>query len=649
MMTLIRPLITLLLIGIFALSSQMSYGLSSKPEDEFTSYLNKYPNEAAIYTLRRQDVSYALVNDSVITTIRIYDEMLHLSENTVRYAGEKVFSSSFLEITDLKAYTLVPQKKKYDRVDVVDFKKSYDTKSDVFYDDTREITFTFPSVQKGVKTVVEYTKTLKDPRMIGLFYFNTYLPVDKAEYSVVYDQRMDIRPQYNNTGNMMIAEKKSPFSQGQMRITFSAENIEKIKFESKCPSYAYLATSVYCPITHFTDSKNQKHNVISTPEALHRWYRTFVKDLLAHNEQVESFVRTIVNDDDTELEKVKKIYAWVQANIKYIAFEDGMRGLVPHPGNYVINKRYGDCKDMTSVTVSMLREVGIEAHYSWIGTRDLPYLYSDVASPITDNHMIATFKLDGETYFLDATGQYLPLGLPSSMIQGKECLISINENEYVLETVPIVPKEVNVMSDTIFASIENGVVSGSGKVDLTGYARYFNAFKLIKSNKKSVDDYLKRLLSKGSNKFMLKNYEINHLDDVYTPITINYDFAIPDYYREIGDKIYINLMLDKTMTDALLENRKVPIENDYKYVNRSVTKFSLPAGYLAGDLPEDIQKSTDEFGFSIHYESSGNAIFVTREFYVDYLVMHPKSFDSWNGIINEYANACRKAIILSKN
>jgi transglutaminase-like putative cysteine protease len=649
MMIHIRTALPILLIGALMCSARMSFGLSSKPEDEFNIFSGKYPHEAAIYTLRRQDVSYAMVNDSVITTIKVYEEMLHLGENTVRYAGEKVFSSSFLEISDLQAYTLVPQKKKYERIDVVDFKKSYDTNSDVFYDDTREITFTYPSVQKGVKTVVEYTKTLKDPRMIGLFYFNTYLPVDKAEYTVVYDQQMDIKPQYNNVGNISITEKKSTFPQGQMRITFTAENIEKIKFENNCPSYAYMATSVYCPITYYTDSKNQKHDVISTPEALHRWYRTFIKDLLAHDEQVESFTKTIVNDDDTDLEKVKKIYGWVQDNIKYIAFEDGMRGLIPHPGNYVISKRYGDCKDMTSVTVSMLREVGIEAHYSWIGTRDLPYLYSDVASPITDNHMIATFRLDGTNYFLDATGQYLPLGLPSSMIQGKECMISINENEFVLEKVPIIPKEQNVMSDTIFASIENGVVSGSGKVHLTGYARYFNAFKLIKSNKKSVDDYLQRLLSKGSNKFMLKNYEINHLDDVYTPITINYDFVIPDYYREIGDKIYINLMLDKTMTDALLENRKVPIENDYKYVNRSVTKFNLPEGYLASDLPEDTNMNTDEFGFSIHYATSDNAIVVTREFYIDYLVMHPQSFDAWNGIINEYAKACRKAIILSKN
>ncbi len=205
------------------------------------------------------------------------------------------------------------------------------------------------------------------------------------------------------------------------------------------------------------------------------------------------------------------------------------------------------------------------------------------------------------------------------------------------------------MSDTTEISLEDGAIKGHGKVDLTGYARYFNAFKLIKSNKKSVDDYLKRLLTKGSNKFLLDDYSIDNLNDVYAPIGIRYDFSIPDYYREIGDNIYINLVLDRTMTDALIENRTVGIENDYKYINRSVVELALPEGFKPKDLPEDIQSSDKEFGFSIHYQLDDRKLIVTREFYVDYLIMEPESFDSWNAIISEYAKACRKAIILSKN
>lgn len=636
-----------LLAGIFSVSVVMSSGLS-KPENDFNYYNEKYPDAAAIYTLRKQEVNYALVNDSIVTTISVYEEMLHLGDNTGRYTREKVYTSSFVEVSNLKAYTLVPQKRKYERIDVVEFKKSYDTNSDVFYDDTKEISFTYPSVQKGVKTILEYTKTIKDPRMIGMYFFDTYLPVDKAVYTVVYDDRLDVSPKFHNVESLNIHKEKSKISDSQSSLSFTASQIDKIKFDRSCPSYTYMAASVYCPISQFMDKDGETRYLISTTEVLHSWYRTFIKDIQNHDPEIKSLVGTIVDSDDSDLEKVKKIYGWVQGNIKYIAFEDGMRGLIPHPGNYVIEKRYGDCKDMASAIVSMLREAGVEAHFTWVGTRDIPYQYSDIPSPITDNHMIASVMLEGKTYFLDATGQYLPLGLPSSMIQGKECLISLNEDEFLIEKVPIIPKEESVMSDSIAITIDNGTVYGKGRVDLTGYAKFFNTYKLIKANQKSVDDYLERLLPKGSNKFHLDDYDIVCLSDLYAPITIDYDFTIPDYYRTIGDNIYISLILDRTMTDALLENRSVPIENDYKYINRSIIKLKIPEGYELKNIPDDSERNNDNFGFKIQYDHIGSEVIVSREFYIDYLVMEPDSFESWNRIITEYAKACRKAMILSK-
>lgn len=620
----------------------------SRPDLEYAWYNEKYFNEPAIYLIRKQNITYQLVNDSIVTTINVYEEILHLGENTTRYAINKVFSSDFNEVTEIVAYTLVPQKKKYEQIDVKEFKKSFDTGSDVFYDDSREISFTYPSVQKGCKTVLQYKRKIKDPRMIGLFRFDTYMPVHQASVTVEYEPNIEIAPHFTNKEKFLISEKKTKLQDGKSIYSAEAQNIEKIEFERNCPSYAYLSSSIYCPVKEFIDSQGKIHQVISTPEALHSWYRTFVREILTRDAEVEQFVNDIVDKNDPDIEKINKVYKWVQSNIKYIAFEDGMRGLIPHPAKYVINQRYGDCKDMTSAIVGMLRELGIEAYYTWIGTRELPYLYSHIASPITDNHMIATVFLDNEPYFLDATAQYLPFGLPSSSIQGKECIISLNETEFIIAKVPVIEKQQNEMSDTVSVRLDNGILKGIGKVDLSGYARYFNALKLNKTSKKNVDDYLKRLLSKGNNKFLLDEYEIMNLEDVYNPIRLNYTFSISDYYKQVQDNIYINLVLDRTMSDALLQNRKVAIENDYKYINRSVINLEIPDGYEVSSLPDSINKNSQNFGFSINYTANTGQISLVREFYVDYLIMYPEDFIEWDQLISEYANASRKVIILKK-
>lgn len=85
----------------------------------------------------------------------------------------------------------------------------------------------------------------------------------------------------------------------------------------------------------------------------------------------------------------------------------------------------------------MLSLAGLKGNLTWIGTRSIPYSYNEVPTPIVDNHMILSYKYNDKTYFLDATGRFIPIDLPTSFIQGKEALISNGENSYVIETVPL--------------------------------------------------------------------------------------------------------------------------------------------------------------------------------------------------------------------
>jgi len=617
-----------------------------KPIEEYNYYKAKYPNETAVYIHKKEEVDYSIVNDSIVTTIDVYVELLQLGENNLRHANDQVFSSSFSQISGLTAYSLVPEKKKYKRLDVIEFKESYNKDSGVFFDDSKEIAFTFPAMQKGVKTVLKYRRTVKDPKLMGLFYFDSYIPVDKATYKVIHDNEVTITPRLFNDKNIKIEKKES--SDVRSETTFEAIAIEKIKFDLRSPSYSYLVSSIYSPVAYYLLSDGTKKEVITTTENLHKWYRSFLKGLHENDDEIKELVQSIISHEDNVMEKVRKIYYWVQSNIKYIAFEDGMRGLIPHSGNYVVNKRYGDCKDMASIIISMLREVDVDAKYTWVGSRDLPYKYTETPSPITDNHMIATFTHEGVVYYLDATGQYTPIDLPTSMIQGKECLISQDDDTFIINEIPVITKDRNIMTDSVNITLDNGVVKGDGYVTLTGYAKVFNSYQLIKSNKKSVDDYVERLLTKGNNKFKIENYNTNNVSDLSKPTNIDYSFNISDYYRQIGDNIYINLVLDKTMTDAIIENRTVPVKSEYKYINRNIVKLTIPDGFQATDMPKDVSNHDENFGYKITYVSTGSEIIVTKEFYEDYLILDTVNFDSWNKLISEYAKASRKAIVLKR-
>src|SRR6202012_5439792 len=139
------------------------------------------------------------------------------------------------------------------------------------------------------------------------------------------------------------------------------------------------------------------------------WFYSMVKDVnTSISPEVKKVVDSITAGAKSNIEKVKRIFYWVQDHITYVAYEDSLGGFVPREATLVCSRRFGDCKDMASTLVEMIRAAGLEAHQTWIGTRDIPYSFEDVPSPTSTNHMICTYIENGNYHFLDATGRDSP-------------------------------------------------------------------------------------------------------------------------------------------------------------------------------------------------------------------------------------------------
>ena len=103
-----------------------------------------------------------------------------------------------------------------------------------------------------------------------------------------------------------------------------------------------------------------------------------------------------------------------------------MGGFVPREAGLVCSRRFGDCKDMASILTEMNTAAGLTAYFTWIGTRDLPYKFTQVPLPLVSNHMICTIYLNGKYVFLDGTDPTCVFGLTPAGIQDKEAMISIS-------------------------------------------------------------------------------------------------------------------------------------------------------------------------------------------------------------------------------
>jgi transglutaminase-like putative cysteine protease len=618
--------------------------------DLWQQFKERFPDEPAVFIERSEVLNITQDGDSLRAFLDVSEDVLHLKEQTDMLSGKRVYGSHFNQVANIKAKTLVWDKNRYKEMVVSNFKKNSDRSAGIFYDDSYYYSFDFPSIASRNRTQLEYRENMKDVRFIHGYVFSSYLPQGKTTYTIKTTKDVDLAYQVLNDDKKQIQFRKTEKG-NSVTYEWTAQYLPALKSEDKSPSLRYYAPHVICYVKSYKTKKGNV-KVLSNLDDLYRWYYTFIEKLNKENSpELVAIAEKIKAESKSELETVKKVYYWVQNNIQYIAFEQGMRGLIPHSGSYVCEKRYGDCKDMANLIVNMLQLTGIKAYHTWIGTRDIPYRYTEVPTPLVDNHMIATYiSKDGQYYFLDGTSDHTAFGYPSSMIQGKEALIGLDANRYEIKEVPVIAKEKNVMTDSMTIRIDGTQLIGSGTSTLSGFPKVFGGYELDRSEKDDVKRYVTKLVGKGSNKFYLDKYTLASLDDHDKPTRIQYDFRLSDYFQKLGDELYINLNLNKDYYNDVINitSRTSPRESEYKYIKYEVIEMAIPEGYTVEYLPPDARINCPLIGCDITYQSKAGKITASKKFYLDYILLQPDQFAAWNEAVKQISETYKESIILKK-
>jgi hypothetical protein len=634
--------------GTISLSLVVS--AQAQESDLFKIYKSKFPDAPAVFLERSEQLNVIIKGDSLEIFSEVVEDMLHLKPQTDVYSSGKVYGSHFSQVKDLKAKTLVWDKNKFKEMHVTDFKMNHDRGAGIFYDDSYNYSFSFPSVAQGNRTHLRYSIVLKDPRFMPGYVFSSYIPQGKTTYTVKKSKLVDLVYEVINDPKDLLKFRK--YEKGDFEfLEWTSEDQPARKNEDDSPSVRYYAPHVVCYVKSFERNKGNV-NVLSGLDDLYAWYHTFVRDLNKETSpELQSVVNKIKSAYSSDIEIVKGVFYWVQENIQYVAFEQGMRGLVPHSGSYVCEKRYGDCKDMANLIVNMLRLAGIKGHHAWIGTRDLPYLYTRIPTPLVDNHMIAVYiGSDNQYYYLDATSDHTPFGLPSSMIQGKEALIGIDEKNYEVKTIPEISKERNVMVDSVAIQLNGDQIVGRGMTSLGGYPKVFGSYALDRAGSDEIKRSVTRIIGKGSNKFYLDDYTLSGVSNRDVRTTIDYSFRIGDYFQRIGDELYVNLNLNKDHYNDFINvsSRVSPKERDYKYEKVDYCELTIPEGYTLEYLPPNARVDGDLLGFETDYRAENGKVQFRKKFYVNYLLMQPHQFQRWNDAIRPLSEAYKESIILKR-
>ena len=344
---------------------------------------------------------------------------------------------------------------------------------------------------------------------------------------------------------------------------------------------------------------------------------------------------------------MKAIYQWVQDNVRYIAFENGIAGFKPEKAQEVLRKKYGDCKGMANLLTQMLRSINLDARHCWIGTKHIAYNYTTPSLSV-DNHMICAWMNKGKPVFLDATEKYIGFGEIAERIQGRQTLIE-NGSQYLLERVPVATYLQNTATESRKLSFDGNNLKGHIMQVWKGENKEWllSALNDIKQDKQ--ENALKQFLAGGKQNFEISNFKIGNLSNYNADLKVEYDVLWKDVLSVFDKETYLDADNRRTLENFKIDTakRKLPYWFQFKKNLVFETEIEIPAGRSV-TTPEKLSIKRPGYSFLASYLNSAGKLLYRNEIVMNDVELKPENFIQWNKDIEQLSNFYNQQIVFTQ-
>ena len=393
-----------------------------------------------------------------------------------------------------------------------------------------------------------------------------------------------------------------------------------------------------------------RYTSIESWDNVYTWYKELAKGRYTPDADIEEKVQQLTRSLTTEAAKIRAIYQFVATNIRYVGIELGQSAYQPTPATEVFQMQYGDCKDKTTLLISMLDLAGIKAYPVLIGLA--PHERVDTALPALSqfNHMIAAVPTGTDTYiWLDPTASTCSYGDLPYNAQGRTgLLISDTHGEFV-ET-PVFPAESNRLISTTKLTLDNeGTVQGTLSIQASGQYGLDTRWAYQQIHPTARKATLATELSQQFPGIQVGWHEISDLSDLNAPVTIKLGFRVENYGTWVGNDMLLPLPINEFADYAETfanEQRTYSLNFGYPMEIEKTIRIQMPKEWTV-TLPEDIHYTIQSAELSRQYRQVENIITYRLMFTLKDRILPADAYSAARSLFTSLASEDGSRMLLS--
>ncbi len=350
-----------------------------------------------------------------------------------------------------------------------------------------------------------------------------------------------------------------------------------------------------------------------------KWYADLVGSSIKYNKLVnDTFTSIFPNgfENLSDNDKAKKIYDYIMDTMTYSYVDFKQSGFIPQRPSKTISSKLGDCKDLSTLFLTLGRKAGLQINLVLVTTNN--YGTNEMVLPSTDfNHCIAKVNLDGQEQYLELTDKNLPFkALPVSLEGATALEIPYKKDDKIKEGL-IKLTQVNKVKTLLKSDVVYTIYPDKQEISIliTSQGRVNSKFNdlLKEPNKEVVKKNILAYFEDFDNLDLdLVSYKVIQRNKNFDQIKFQAIFTIKNKIQRLGVSKIFKLPLQlKPYTPSIinLEERKYPIVyHKYENIDQYESNYTiiLKGGKKFTAIPQNKSFNYKKHSYSVSYNKQSD-------------------------------------------
>ena len=373
--------------------------------------------------------------------------------------------------------------------------------------------------------------------------------------------------------------------------------------------------------------------------AIGQWTTTLEANRPDPSPEITAQTQSLIAGAPDFYTKLCRITEYIQKNIRYFIVIRGIGGLQAHPAADIFRNRYGDCKDKTTLLISMLQVAGIHAFYMPVDDHrdvvdpDAPSLYGnhmitaiEIPADVQDPRLKAIVKArDGKRYLIfDPTNQRTPVGNLPSYEQGSYGILAAGPASQIIALPVLDPDASTRERKGTFTLSADGTLTGSVDTLQSGATGADLRYLLKNTDEKERRESLEKSIAASLPGVTLDSYQFVEPPALDKPIELHYKVTARQYSHQAGPLLLVRPRVVGSFALPFDDKPRVyPIDLDATGHWRDSFDITLPPGYVVDETPDPVNVDLDFASYHSTVSAKDNILHYQREYIVRQVELPP--------------------------